>query len=290
MLTRCVSTGAEDLAIAEEGRPSASTSTSTPSSKPTTTTPRTQAGAAAASKAPKARPLTALDISSKTYTIYDIILPLPGFAILYPTGPLGELYRKITSEDGIDISNLFRKQKEYSLGGAYRKIMFLPEEVEWKVLAYEDDSRDLRSTDEDLLRGMEEILVKEISLEKGEVLDEGEKLGLQIQLTLGSSTCTSRFLPSLRFSRRVPPSSHPMTPSQHRIHPDLYVPANADACQTTDATMALREILKASTSEAHQRGLTIAMQETTAAALVTATSVDVVAVDPPTTEEAMKVD
>ena len=178
-------TGAEDLAIASENRLN-STSTVAPSS---TTVPKTQAGALAASKAVKARPLTPLDIASKSYTIYDIILPLPGFAILYPTGPLGDLYRSIALSDGIDISLLFRKQKEYSLGGAYRKIMFLPSEVEWKVVAYVDDSMDLKRTDEEILRGATEISLKEVRLEEGETLGEGEKLALQIQLTLGSSTC-----------------------------------------------------------------------------------------------------
>lgn len=78
--------------------------------------------------------------------------------------------------------------------------MHLPEEVRWKVLAYGDDSMDLRSTDEDLLRGLEEIKVKELDLEAGEKVGEGEKLGLQIELTLGSSTCSSFLSLSLRLS------------------------------------------------------------------------------------------
>ena len=59
--------------------------------------------------------------------------------------------------------------------------------------------------------------------------------------------------------------------------------------------MALREVLKASTSETHQKGLTIAMQETTAAASALLSLPEAVSSDipTPTTKEddgSMKID
>lgn len=45
----------------------------------------------------------------------DVILPMPGFSIVYPTGQLGDLYRNIMKSDKLDPENLYRKQKEFSL-------------------------------------------------------------------------------------------------------------------------------------------------------------------------------
>lgn len=71
--------------------------------------------AIATSRAPKARVLTQADIDAGTYTIFDVVLPLPGFATLYPEGHLGDRYKEIMRADGIDPDDMFRKQKEYSL-------------------------------------------------------------------------------------------------------------------------------------------------------------------------------
>lgn len=69
----------------------------------------------ATSKVPKVRALTAADIAANKHTIYDVVLPMPGFAVQYPAGELGEVYRRVIREDGIDPDNMWRKQKEYSL-------------------------------------------------------------------------------------------------------------------------------------------------------------------------------
>jgi hypothetical protein len=69
----------------------------------------------ATSKVRKVRALTAADIASKKYSVYDVVLPMPGFAVTYPAGQLGELYKRVMKEDGIDADDMWRKQKEYSL-------------------------------------------------------------------------------------------------------------------------------------------------------------------------------
>ena len=72
----------------------------------------------------RARPLTALEASSNTYTIFDIVLPLPGFDILYPSNPSGEEFYKTTmAKDGLDPHDMRRPQKDFSLSGSYRKIL-----------------------------------------------------------------------------------------------------------------------------------------------------------------------
>lgn len=45
------------------------------------------------------------------YTIFDVIMPLPGTDVAYPEGPLGEKYREFLRKDGLDPDNFHRKQK-----------------------------------------------------------------------------------------------------------------------------------------------------------------------------------
>lgn len=73
--------------------------------------PVTHSGKPMLSKIAKARALTAQDIASKKYSIFDVILPMPGYAIIYPEGVLGDRYKEIMLEDGLDWKNLFRPQK-----------------------------------------------------------------------------------------------------------------------------------------------------------------------------------
>lgn len=87
----------------------------TPSTALSGSGPLSSARAQQISRIAKARPLAQADLDAKTYTIFDVVLPLPGYAVTYPEGSLGERYREIMRSDKIDPDDLFRKQKEYSL-------------------------------------------------------------------------------------------------------------------------------------------------------------------------------
>jgi hypothetical protein len=45
------------------------------------------------------------------YTIYDVLMPLPGTDVAYPGGELGALYREFLTMDGLDPSDFSRKQR-----------------------------------------------------------------------------------------------------------------------------------------------------------------------------------
>ena len=53
--------------------------------------------------------LTEEDIDK--YSIFDVIMPLPGIDVAYPGGSLGERYREFLRLDGLDPENFHRKQK-----------------------------------------------------------------------------------------------------------------------------------------------------------------------------------
>ena len=54
------------------------------------------------------------------FTIHDVVLPLPGYDVVYPDNSLKDEYRKIMANDGLDIDNMRHKVKDYALSGAYR--------------------------------------------------------------------------------------------------------------------------------------------------------------------------
>ncbi|CCM03150.1 uncharacterized protein FIBRA_05272 [Fibroporia radiculosa] len=124
---------------------------------------------------PKVKTLTAEDVDK--YTIFDVIMPLPGRDVAYPGGALGERYQEFLRVDGLDPHNFERKQKDYSLGGSYRKILHLPKELSWSVLRYTDPDVALAQADEDKLLGFDPPTI----------VEDGKFIALQVQLTLGTA-------------------------------------------------------------------------------------------------------
>ncbi|KOS21270.1 Multisubstrate pseudouridine synthase 7 [Escovopsis weberi] len=103
----------------------------------------------------RARPLTAEEAASGQYTIHDVVLPTPGYDVIYPDNETGDFYREFmrSEENGaLDPHKMRRLRREFSLPGRYRKVMhrFLGEpSVEFR--AYADDEEQMHPTDLDLL-------------------------------------------------------------------------------------------------------------------------------------------
>ncbi|XP_029470895.1 pseudouridylate synthase 7 homolog [Rhinatrema bivittatum] len=87
------------------------------------------------------------------YTIHDVVMPLPGFDVIYPKHKIGDVYGEMLAADNLDINNMKHKIREYSLAGAYRKIIIRPQNVSWELIAYEDPKIPLVHTDVDKLEG-----------------------------------------------------------------------------------------------------------------------------------------
>ncbi|KAK2466288.1 hypothetical protein APHAL10511_001930 [Amanita phalloides] len=124
---------------------------------------------------PRIKSLTEEDLGK--YSIFDVIMPLPGTDVAYPGGALGEKYREFLLLDGLDPDNFNRKQKEYSLHGSYRAILHLPQEMTWSVLRYTDPDVALAQADEDKILGFDAPVTDE----------EGRFVALQISLRLGTA-------------------------------------------------------------------------------------------------------
>uniref|UniRef100_A0A3Q2TJU6 Pseudouridylate synthase 7 homolog n=1 Tax=Fundulus heteroclitus TaxID=8078 RepID=A0A3Q2TJU6_FUNHE len=83
-----------------------------------------------------AHPLSAEE--AETHSIHDIVMPLPGYDVIYPSHHIGDGYRELLSADGLDLDNMRHKVKDYSLAGAYRRIIITPTNVSWEVINYDD--------------------------------------------------------------------------------------------------------------------------------------------------------
>ena len=89
-----------------------------------------------------------LDIKEGKFTIEDVVLPLVGSRIDYPTGPSGTFLIELMEEDGIS-KDAFGQigDKEISLCGDYRKLMCKPADVTFVVKEYDDPLQPLINTD-----------------------------------------------------------------------------------------------------------------------------------------------
>lgn len=67
--------------------------------------------------------------------------------------------------------------REYTLGGSYRKILHKPERLSWSILHYTDPDVPLAQSDEDKLLGFDAPVTDE----------SGRFMALQIELTLGTA-------------------------------------------------------------------------------------------------------
>lgn len=108
----------------------------------------------------RARPLSKEEAENGVKTIWDVVLPTPGYDITYPKN-LSFFYEQIMKEDGIDCHNMRCSVKEFSVSGGYRHLMAKPLNMEWITRDYEDDEEQLVLTDYDLLMAHETVRAAE---------------------------------------------------------------------------------------------------------------------------------
>ncbi|XP_076162636.1 pseudouridine synthase 7 [Ptiloglossa arizonensis] len=118
--------------------------------------------------------LTEEDLSN--YTLADVLMPLVGWKVTYP--PYAKSwFDEFLAKDGLT-TDLRQKNKKYSLGGAYRKILQIPSNVSWKIMHYKEKHSDLIMCDIDEMR--------KSSAPKDE--PEGQYKALIVEMSLKSST------------------------------------------------------------------------------------------------------
>ena len=103
----------------------------------------------------RARALTKGEVESGNYTIFDIVLPTPGYDILYPANEMEKFYEEFMASErggGLDPHDMRRKWKDVSLSGSYRKMLAKPgEDISFEIKTYDKDDEQFVETDMDLL-------------------------------------------------------------------------------------------------------------------------------------------
>lgn len=96
------------------------------------------------------------DLQDGKYSIYDVVLPSPGWDVVYPSNEIGEFYVEFMSRPengGLDPYNMRRRQRDFSLPGSYRRLMGKLKRVPTaSVQAYSNDLEQLVPTDLDIIR------------------------------------------------------------------------------------------------------------------------------------------
>ena len=100
----------------------------------------------------RARPLTSEEVSSGKYIMTDIVLPTPGFDIVYPQHEqLYKLYVDLMAKDGMDPADMKRKVRDFSMAGSYRNVIQKPKDLEFKIIQYNEPTQQLVNTDLEML-------------------------------------------------------------------------------------------------------------------------------------------
>lgn len=137
----------------------------------------------------RARPLSATEAASGAFSIFDVVLTLPGFDVLYPANAVGDWYKTFMASEaggGLDPYNMRRKQKDFSLSGGYRKVMArIGHDWEVQVHEYEGGQEDKQFVQTDMERIETEKWNKD-QCASGKV-DEQSQSGIQ---TSGSQPVT----------------------------------------------------------------------------------------------------
>jgi tRNA pseudouridine13 synthase len=131
----------------------------------------------------RARALTAEEAASGKYSIFDVVLPLPGFDVVYPANEMTNFYKRFMDSEqggGLDPFDMRRKWKDISLSGGYRKVLSrMGADYSVDVKLYSQDDEQFVQTDLDRLNGKEAA--------PGSNADSADKIAVILKFQLGSS-------------------------------------------------------------------------------------------------------
>lgn len=134
----------------------------------------------------RARVLSKEEAESGKFTIKDIVLPTPGWDVVYPQNALMEVYSRVMKEHGLDPLDMKRTHRETSLPGSYRHVIgtFINGEASYEIRKYRGDEQIVKTD-------LEAIKEKEAAAE-GAAKDDGVNMKLDAQPEEGTVIAAER--------------------------------------------------------------------------------------------------
>jgi len=136
---------------------------------------------------PDVHVVTEAEEKSGTFDVRQVVLPLPGHQIRLPMNEIADAYHSVLADAGLEMGSFRHKVKEFSLSGAYRKLIQVPEDFEWRLQRYSDQTLPLTPTD------MMRLESAPLPLSD----DAGDSLALILEFTLPPSTYATMLLREL---------------------------------------------------------------------------------------------
>nr|CAD7576498.1 unnamed protein product [Timema californicum] len=122
--------------------------------------------------------------SVKSARIEDIVLPLPGYDVVFPHNVMKDWYEELLKEDGLSSITSNQQAKSYALSGSYRRLLLHPKDLSWRAVHY--------PSPEDIL------ILSDLEKMHGEKLIEdnpdGKNKALIVEFSLPSSTYATMLL------------------------------------------------------------------------------------------------
>ena len=131
--------------------------------------------------------VTEEEATAATYSIEDVLLPMPGYKTILPENAVAEEITSLMEAEGVPKSSLHHRVKELALPGGYRKLIQRPQQMTWRVMRYDDPNLPLAPTDLTLMRGE--------PLPEG--VPDGRFTAARLEFTLPSSTYATMCLREL---------------------------------------------------------------------------------------------
>ncbi|GAB4835988.1 hypothetical protein Ancab_000907 [Ancistrocladus abbreviatus] len=98
--------------------------------------------------------IDAEDLLKGNYSVADIVLPLPGSRAIYLGNDIADIYHDLARKDNISLVESAHNVKEFSITsitGGYRRVFQKPLDFDWEILIYTDGNRALAETDLDVI-------------------------------------------------------------------------------------------------------------------------------------------
>lgn len=131
--------------------------------------------------------VTAAEAAAGTFSIDEVVMPLPGYKVMLPTNEMAQVYTKLLESKGLTIDCFNHHVRELAQPGAYRPIVRRPIDLTWDFFRYSDPTKPLVQTDLAALRN--------------EPLPQGDPTGpmraVVLSFTLPSSTYATMLLREL---------------------------------------------------------------------------------------------